>query len=415
MNEQISVYIELEGKVYLTGRLYIHSRRSNESASFEYDPKWLKHPLRFSLDPTLKLGEGAFHTGPGKKLFGAIGDSAPDRWGRNLMDRAAKLGAKSGNKPLRHLREVDYLLGVNDIARQGALRFSLTEGGDFLESNPSESIPPMTELPKLLNSADSFIKDGGNDDTIRVLLVPGSSLGGARPKATVRNNKSELLLAKFPGPDDTYDEVSWEAITLNLASNAGIKTPGYDLINVSGRKVLLLNRFDRMGGIRVPFISGMSMLESSDHDKRSYLELADVIRIYGANPRSDLHELWRRIVFTVLVSNTDDHMRNHGFLYAGSDGWTLSPMYDVNPDPTGKRTLNTSIDMYDFSASIELALSVHSYFDLTLQESKSIAREMAEKTAQWHTEAKSKGLQKRDIDLLETAFEHDERSAALNL
>ncbi len=410
MSEQVFVYIDLDGKAYLTGRLYIHSRKGRESASFEYDSKWLKHSLRFSLDPTLKLGAGAFHTAPDKKLFGAIGDSAPDRWGRNLMDRSAKREAD-----FRHLKEVDYLLRVNDIARLGALRFSLSEGGDFLENKPFDGIPPLIELPKLLNSADSFIKDGGNDDQIRDLLAPGSSLGGARPKATVMDTNSKLKLAKFPSPNDNYDEVSWEAVTLNLASKAGINTPEYELIEVSNRKVLLLDRFDRHGLIRIPFISGMSMIEAVDREKRSYLELADVIRTNGAFPKSDLHELWKRIVFTVLVSNTDDHMRNHGFLYVGTDGWTLSPMYDVNPDPSGKRELRSSIDMYDYTASIDTALTVIDYFNLTLLDAKKIIKEIAVLTSQWYGIAKSIGIEKKDIDIMETAFEHDELISALGL
>lgn len=413
MADTLYVYVDLSGKAHLAGRLWVHTKNNKESATFVYDDEWLKSPQRFSLDPALQIGKGSFHTIPGKALFGAIGDSAPDLWGRTLMLRAARLDAKNNNMSIRHLREVDFLLRVNDIARPGALRFSLQKGGEF-HATDALGIPPKIELPKLLNAADVIHAGGGDVEELKILLEAGSSLGGARPKASIRNHNSQLLLAKFPRKDDTWDEVIWEAITLSLARKAGICTPQTKLVKVLGRHVLLLDRFDRNGSIRIPFLSGMSMLGASDHENRSYLELVDALRQFGAHPKRDMHELWRRIVFTVLVTNVDDHMRNHGFLYQGTNGWILSPAYDINPVPAdiAPRILRSSIVLDDNSATIENALTVHSLFGLSLSEAKLIIKEVSMVTAEWRKEAIKFRLNTNAIDRLETAFEHDESRAA---
>jgi len=246
MADTIYVYVDLAGKVHLAGRLWVHTKGSRESATFIYDEEWFKSPEKFSLDPALRIGKGSFHTIPGKALFGAIGDSAPDRWGRTLMQRAARLEAKEKNEQVRHLREVDFLLRVNDTARPGALRFSFKEGGEFLATDTSGGIPPRIDLPKLLNAADVIHAGGGTAEELKILLAPGSALGGARPKASIRNQNSQLLLAKFPRKDDSYDEVTWEAVTLSLARKAGIRIPQISLVKVLNRQVLLLARFDRI-------------------------------------------------------------------------------------------------------------------------------------------------------------------------
>ncbi len=414
MAESIYVYVDLSGEAQLAGRLWIHSKGNKESASFEYDKAWLGLPERFSLDPALSLGEGSFHTTPGKALFGAIGDSAPDRWGRTLVQRAARLDANEKHEPVRHLREVDYLLRVNDLARQGALRFSLSEGGEFLANNKLARIPPRIQLPKLLHAADTIYTHSETAEDLKLLLAPGSSLGGARPKGSIWDHNSQLLLAKFPRKDDTFDEVAWEATTLSLAGKAGIQTPQTKLIEVSDRHVLLLDRFDRKGSSRIPFLSGMSMLGALDHETRSYLELVDAINQFGAHPKKDIQELWRRIVFTVLVTNIDDHMRNHGFLYQGTNGWILSPVYDINPVPAdiAPRILRSSINLDDNSATIENALDVYDMFGLSYSDANQIIKEVSSVTADWRKEAVKFGLTGNAIDRLETAFEHDELRAA---
>lgn len=413
MAETIYVYIDLAGTNHLVGRLWVHTKGNNESASFEYDRAWLANPQRFSLEPALRVGAGVFHTGQGKALFGAIGDSAPDRWGRLLMSRNARMQAKLENQPLRHLREVDCLLQVNDRARQGALRFTTEEGGNFLAADEPHTIPPEINLPRLLAAADAINSDTENEADLKILLAPGSSLGGARPKASIVDKNGNLLLAKFPQKNDDYNTVLWEAVTLKLAQKAGINTSQFRIATIQDHSVLIIDRFDRDGSFRIPFLSGMSMLGAADHEIRSYLELVDAIRQYGAQPKTDLKQLWRRLVFNLLVSNFDDHMRNHGFLYQGVSGWVLSPAYDMNPVPANiaPRNLRSAITLDDTSASIENALSVADYFDLSAPAVKTILAEVSTAVSGWREEARNWGLSRTGIERFESAFEHSETQA----
>jgi serine/threonine-protein kinase HipA len=347
MDRVVLVYVEIQGTPYQVGRLWARIRKDRESTTFEYDKNWLAHSERFSLEPALKLGPGPFHTPSDKPLFGAIGDSAPDRWGRVLMRRAERRRAERAGQAPRTLREIDYLLTVDDEARQGALRFSEREGGPFLADQAPTKIPPLIELPRLLSATERVLDDKESDDDLRMLLAPGSSLGGARPKASVRDRDGHLAIVKFPNKGDEVNTVLWEAVALTLAEKAGISVPAWRLETVADKPVLLLRRFDREQGTRVPFISAMSMLDARDNDARSYLEFVDILRQHGAKPKEDMHAVWRRIVFNVLISNTDDHLRNHGFLWAGPAGWRLSPAYDLNPVPTDikPRVLTTAIDL----------------------------------------------------------------------
>jgi serine/threonine-protein kinase HipA len=219
---QVLVHVDLDGVPVPVGRLWAGVRRGRDSASFEYDPRWLTHPDRFSLEPALTLGPGPFHTPAGRALFGALGDSAPDRWGRVLMRRAERRRAERAGETPRTLREIDYLLRVDDEARQGALRLAQVEGGPFLATAEATRIPPLVELPRLLSAAENVIGDTDTDEDLRLLLAPGSSLGGARPKASIRDREGHLALVKFPHRDDEIDTVRWEATALALAQRAGI-------------------------------------------------------------------------------------------------------------------------------------------------------------------------------------------------
>ncbi len=219
--------------------------QDRDSASFEYDKHWLAHPDRFSLQPALKLGPGPFHTPSDKPLFGAIGDSAPDRWGRVLMRRAERRRAEREGTARRTLREIDYLLMVDDEARLGALRFSEREGGAFLAESGPARIPPLIELPRLLSASEHVLSDTDSDEDLRLLLAPGSSLGGARPKASVRDRDGHLAIAKFPRKGDEVNAVVWEAVALSLAAKAGIAVPAWRLETIADKPVLLLRRFDR--------------------------------------------------------------------------------------------------------------------------------------------------------------------------
>lgn len=408
MDREAFVYVELGGVPHLVGRLWSRTRKGHETATFEYDASWLENPAKFSLEPALMLGPGPFHTGADMPMFGAIGDSAPDRWGRALMRRMERRRAEREKQTPRTLLEIDYLLQVDDEVRQGALRFSETEGGPFLREPGVTRTPPLIELPALLSAAERVVEDKDSDEDLRLLLAPGSSLGGARPKASVRDRDGHLAIAKFPRRDDEYHTVVWEAVTLSLAASAGLPVPDTRLETVAGKQVLLLRRFDRVGGHRIPFLSAMSMLGAPDNHTRSYLEIVDALRQHGASAKADIQELWRRMVFNILVSNTDDHLRNHGFRYVGDNGWRLSPAYDLNPTPIDikPRILSTAINEDDGTASLDLALDTAGYFELKDSEAKAIIRDVGAAVSKWRETATGFGLQKKEIERMASAFEH---------
>jgi len=414
MDSEGLVYVDLDGVPHLTGRLWARLRKNKESASFEYDPEWLQNPVRFSLEPALALGPGAFHTAPDTPFFGAIGDSAPDRWGRALMRRMSRRQAERDGRPVHTLREIDYLLLVDDEARQGALRFAAQRGGPFLRENDATRIPPLVELPRLLNAAERVLSDEDTDEDLRLLFAPGSSLGGARPKASVRLNDRSLAIAKFPRRDDEVNTVLWESVAVALARKAGIAVPAARVEKVAEKPVLLVTRFDRDRARRIPFLSAMSMLGAKDNETRSYMELVDVLRQHGAAPREDMEALWRRIVFNVLISNTDDHLRNHAFLYDGLRGWRLSPAYDLNPVPADikPRVLVTAITEDDTTASMDLAFEVAGYFEITDARARQIAAEVARAVSTWRAEAARAGLARAEIDRMASAFEHRDLAVA---
>jgi serine/threonine-protein kinase HipA len=416
MDTEVLIYVDLDGLPHLAGRLWARLRKNKETASFEYDPAWLKHPARFSLEPALVLGAGALDTPADMSMFGALGDSAPDRWGRALMRRRARRQDEREGRAVRTLREVDYLLLVDDEVRPGALRFALREGGPFLHaSDDAQRIPPLIELPRLLAASQRVVDEQDTDEDLRLLFAPGSSLGGARPKASVRLRDGRLAIAKFPRRDDEVNTVAWEAVALSLAHAAGIPVPEHRLEAVSGKPVVIVTRFDRQGGTRIPFLSAMSMVGAKDNDTHSYLEMVDALRQYGASPRQDMEQLWRRLVFNVLISNTDDQLRNHAFLYAGQHGWRLSPAYDLNPVPADikPRVMTTSITADDNTASMALAFDVAGYFELREARAGEIAREVANVVSRWRAEAERHGLTRQEIDRMASAFEHDDLARAL--
>jgi serine/threonine-protein kinase HipA len=414
MDKEVLVYVDLDGLPHLVGRLWTRARKNKEGATFEYDQGWLQHAARFSLEPALKLGPGPFHTPADTPMFGAIGDSAPDRWGRALMRRVERRRAEREGGAPHTLQEIDYLLLVDDEARQGALRFAEREGGPFLREEGVKRIPPLVELPKLLSAAEHVMEDTDTEEDLRLLFAPGSSLGGARPKASVIEKDGHLAIAKFPRRDDEINTVVWEAVALTLAQKAGIAVPAARVETVANKPVLLLRRFDRDGKRRIPFLSAMSMLGSKDNETRSYLEIVDALRQHGAAPKEDMQALWRRIVFNVLISNTDDHLRNHGFLYEGRDGWRLSPAYDLNPVPTDvkPRILTTAINEDDNTASLALALEVAGYFDLDGDKAREIAVQVGNAVSKWRDEAARHGLTKPEIDRMASAFEHQDLEMA---
>jgi serine/threonine-protein kinase HipA len=415
MDREALVFVDLDGTPNLVGRLWGRARKNKESATFEYDRTWLENPARFSLEPALNLGLGPYHTAGDAPMFGAIGDSAPDRWGRTLMRRMERRRAEREKQAPRTLQEMDYLLLVDDEARQGALRFAEKEGGPFLREEGLKRIPPVIELPRLLSAAEHVIDETDTEEDLRLLIAPGTSLGGARPKASVREKGGHLAIAKFPRRDDEINTVAWEAVALTLAKKSGIAVPVGRVEIVAKKPVLLLRRFDRDGKQRIPFLSAMSMLGAKDNESRSYLEIADALRQHGAAPKADMQALWRRIVFNILISNTDDHLRNHGFLYEGQQGWRLSPAYDMNPVPIDirPRILSTAINEDDGTAALALAMDVAGYFGFGAAAAGAIAAQVGKAVSKWRDEAARQGLTKTEMDRMASAFEHRDLEAAL--
>ena len=403
-DKQLLVYVDLEGVPRFIGRLWTRSRKGKESATFEYDRSWINSAARFAVEPGLLLGPGPQHTAVGRRMFGAFGDSAPDRWGRLLIQREERRRAREERRAPHSLGEAEYLLGVSDFARQGALRFAEVEGGPYLASGLR--IPPLVQLPALLNAALHITEDGGSDEDLKLLLAPGSSLGGARPKASVIDRDGGLAIAKFPQHGDVTSTTRWEAMALTLAAKAGIVTPQWRIENIGERAVLLIHRFDRTDGIRIPFLSAMSMLDASDNEQRSYLEIADALRQYGSKPEEDCAQLWRRIVFSIFIANTDDHLRNHGFLYDAAAGWRLAPAYDVNPVPLDikPRIMTTAIDETDSTGSLDLALSTAGHYGIKSAQAQAIAAEVGAAVKGWRDTAKGLGVSPTEIDRMASAF-----------
>lgn len=414
MERELFVYVDMRGESILVGRLWTRVRQRTESATFLYDGGWLERSDSFALEPALPLDAAPHHTSPGRALFGSLGDSAPDRWGRELMRRQWRREQAAGGAASTSLAEADFLLRVNDTARLGALRFAETKGGAFQTPDDVAPIPPLEKLPALLSASDDVLADTESAAALRLLLAPGSSLGGARPKASVRGTAGRLCIAKFPASSDEWDVVRWEAVLLRLANDAGIEVPRHRLELVNDRPVLLLSRFDRAANGRVPFLSAMSALGSADHERRSYMELADFLRQHGARPRQDLRALWLRLVFNVLVSNTDDHLRNHAFLHVPGCGWSLAPAYDLNPVPMdgAQRFLSTAIHPDDAAASLELALEVAPNFGLDPASARAAVGEVARATAPWRETAKELGLTNAEASRMASAFEHGDRELA---
>lgn len=382
--------------------------------SFEYHADWLEDAARFSLEPALVLGRGAFVPAAGFSIFGSIGDSAPDTWGRRLMQRVERRRAEREGRAPRALQELDYLLGVSDVSRLGALRFRKA-GQEVFQSPTSIGVPGVVELGRLLGITERILRDEETDEDLQVIFAPGSSLGGARPKASVIDQNGLLSIAKFPKETDEYSIELWESIALILARRAGIRTPDHELRQVAGRQVLLSRRFDRTADTRVPFLSALSMLRLKDGERGSYPELVDALTSHGAQAKDDARELYRRMVLNILISNVDDHLRNHGFLWIRKEGWVLSPVYDLNPTPADvrPRILTTNISLDEATCDIDLAISSAEFFGLGPKEAKATAKEVAKVTATWHEVAAGAGASGSEIRRMASAFEHNDLKRAL--
>src|SRR5450755_312244 len=413
MSDHVEVYVAVGERNSLAGRMYPHRHRGIESASFVYNDRYLAGPGAYALDPGLPLVTGTLQTPVGRTLFGAFADSSPDRWGRTLIQRTERARAKTVATAPRSMSEVDLLLGVRDDLRQGALRFRLNDQGPFLATE-EPGVPALTDLPVLLDIAARAERDTADYEDLKRLLRAGSSLGGARPKAHVLDAAGRVAIAKFPSDSsDTWNVMAWEKVALDLARDAGVGVPDSQLIRIGDRNVLVIDRFDRRGTARIGYASAMTMLEASYGDQRSYLEIAEVIEERSTAVAADLHQLWRRIAFSVLISNTDDHLRNHGFLHERGDSWMLSPAFDLNPNPhPGSKDLSTAIDYTDARASVDTLMSVAAYFRLDASDALEVLAKVTRAVARWRTVAKSHGLLPQDLDVMKLAFEHSESERA---
>ena len=359
----------------LMGTLFVNIIKGYESYSFEYDKEWLKKTeLALILDPELRPYSGRQYP-IGKNIFGLFADASPDRWGRVLMNKRERiLAEKEGRKPSK-LHDSDYLMGVYDETRMGGIRFKLDTAGSFLSDDKDAAAPPWTTLHTLEEASRNYENDetGLSEKWLNQLIKPGSSLGGARPKATILDTQKELWIAKFPSKNDENDTGAWEMVVHDLALQCGLNVPNAKLEKFSSLgSTFLIKRFDRQGDKRIHFASAMTLLGKTDGasaaDGSSYLDIASFIKSCGAQPKKDLVELWKRIVFNMAISNTDDHLRNHAFIFT-KKGWILSPLYDVNPVPYGDE-LSLNINEYDNRINIDLAIQSAIKFGISKSDAK---------------------------------------------
>ena len=399
----LEVHIDWQGQTYLVGRLHAGERGS--AVSFEYALEWLQRDDAFAIDPTsLPMQRGAHHGGI---LFGAIQDCGPDRWGRVLIERAVRKKVVT-QKPYR---DIDYVLTLDDASRIGALRFRRDTNSPFLAPT-SGRLPPLVRLNALLRATEAIHDETETAQDLRFLLGAGSPLGGARPKSAVILADNRLAMAKFPKPDDTRDIAAGEILALTLARQADIQVAEHRLVPVGAQSVAVITRFDRTGNLRIPFISASSLLGLPQSDPGAYTLLADGIRQFGHEVAGDLRELWRRLVFSLLASNYDDHLRNHGFLRLSTSGWSLSPAFDINPNPRpGPKRLTTAIAS-DNAAEIEPLLDVAELFRVSRPEAQKILLEVSTATVTWRAVAEANGLSRPAIEEMCRAFEHEQANIA---
>jgi serine/threonine-protein kinase HipA len=391
------------------GILSAQQAKGRKAFSFSYDKDWITSQEQLLLDPDITWYEGQQYPN-GKNNFGMLLDSMPDTWGRTLMKRRAAIDARQAGKAAPTLYDIDFLLGVHDLSRMGALRFKKDLDGDFLANDPVSPTPPWASIRELQYGA-SLIESNVDTEEVNqwlaVLMAPGSSLGGARPKANILDDEGHPWIAKFPTASDTIDKGAWEYLAYRLAINAGIEMADCRLEKVAGKHhTFFTKRFDRLKHERIHFASAMTMTGKSEELIRdelpSYLDILEFIQFSGSSVTEDMHQLWRRIIFNMLISNTDDHLRNHGFILT-PQGWRLSPAFDINPS-VDKDGMALNIDMDNNSLNLELAQSVGVYFRLSENEMKTIIDEVTLSVAEWKKIAQEIGIPRSEQTLMAGAF-----------
>lgn len=387
----------------IIGYLYIEKQNGSNVCSFEYDNNWLKHNA-ITFDPEIELFPGRQYSNNG--LFGFLKDISPDRWGRLLLDRNEENISKKENRKPKKLDDIDYLLRINDSLRSGGIRIK-DENNNYI-SNDNTSVPPLSSLRKMEDISYRFENNINDldDETLKILLNPGSSLGGARPKANVIDENNEYWIAKFPSKNDDYDVEGFEAVALELASMCKIEIPSFKLERFNKRgSTLLVKRFDRIKSNRIHYVSAMTLLNKKDGEEASYLDIADAIVRYSNEPKKDLEELFKRMIFNMAISNTDDHLRNHGFVLV-DNYFRLSPIFDINPSIYGD-SLSLSIDGYNKEISFANAESVAEMFMLSKEKAIRIINNTKNVVNDnWKKLTKKYGISNDEIKRIEPAFEY---------
>ena len=388
------------------GTCYIERSRGNEVISFSFDELWLAGHPGFVMDPDITPAIGRQYPPSDKPCFGFLSDTAPDRWGRKLMMRREAIEAKEQGRMRRTLMESDYILGVNDPGRIGGLRYYDPDNGVYMSDRSIMATPPIKKLRELENASLKMEdKDGEEARWVKNLVEPGSSLGGARPKANVIDEKGDIWIAKFPSKNDETDIGAWEMTVHELAVKCGLDVPEARIMRLSSYgSTYLSKRFDRNKDSRIHFASAMTMLGQTDDSDEdiSYVDIASIIEEICIHPEEDLRELWNRMVFNILISNTDDHLRNHGFILLGS-GWTLSPCYDINPS-IDKEELSLAI-VNGHARDTHEVIEAAPYFRLTVEEAGDRLKKMKvmiEKN--WRYVASRFGISKSEQDHMAVAF-----------
>lgn len=393
----------------LLGVLVAHQAKGRKAFSFEYDKIWLKTKSQRFIDPDIQFYSGQQF--PDNKVnFGLFLDSMPDTWGRTLMKRREAQLALLNKEKAKTIYDIDYLLGVFDETRMGALRFKLDLLGDFLDNDNEKATPPWSTVRELQQAVVHYENDTDSDAMnkwLQVLIAPGSSLGGARPKANILDDQKQLWIAKFPSKNDIIDKAAWEYLTYQLALNAGIEMAECKIEKVNGPfHTFFTKRFDRLKTQRIHFASAMTMTGNNEdtikEQPASYLDLVEFIQNNGVNINDNLAQLWRRIIFNIAVSNTDDHLRNHGFILS-EEGWLLSPAYDLNPS-IDKDGLALNIDMDNNALDFELAKTVGEFFRLTDKQMNQIILEVSNSVRQWKLVANKIGISRAEQELMQAAF-----------
>jgi len=391
------------------GILSAQQAKGRKAFSFSYDADWISSQEQLLLDPDIAWYSGQQYPN-GKENFGVFLDSMPDTWGKTLMKRRAALNAQEQNKPAPVLYDIDFLLGVHDLSRMGALRFKREPDGDFLDNDPVSPTPPWASIRELQHGA-KLIESNENTVEVRkwlaMLMAPGSSLGGARPKANILDEHGHPWIAKFPSKNDTIDKGAWEYLVYRLAVGSGIDMAESRLEHIAGPyHTFFTKRFDRAKQDRIHFASAMTMTGKNEElirdETPSYLDIVEFIQFSGTQIEEDLHQLWRRMVFNILISNTDDHLRNHGFILT-SGGWRLSPAFDINPS-IDKVGLSLNIDMDNNALDIDLARSVGVYFRLGKKEMDIIIDEVKSGISGWKKIATEIGIPRSEQTLMAAAF-----------